>query len=174
MRDLRDFKLIIMDFDGVIASNTDHRNKIIKKVGILKVIERYMGLENSRKIIDPAIFQLQKKKFDKINLKTNALEIIHYLKDKKKAILSLNSNKIINDFLKKFQIDGEFDKIVGIEDVKYPKPLPNSLISLRKYFNEKREDTVFIGDSWTDEMCGKLAGIKFLNIKDVFKYQLKK
>ena len=170
MKDLIDFKLIVMDFDGVIAKNAAHRTSIIKKVGIIVVMQRYLGLKKASKIVNSGIYKIQQKKFDEMELETNILEIIQNLKGKKKAILSLNSNKIINDFLKKFQIDGEFDKIVGIEDVKYPKPLPNSLISLRKYFNEKREDTVFIGDSWTDQLCSILSGIDFLNIKEISKY----
>ena len=168
MKDLIDFKLIVMDFDGVIAKNSAHRISIVKEVGIITVIKRYMGLKRANKIINPGIYKMQREKFNEMELETNIIEIIQNLKDKKIAILSLNSNKIIKRFLEKFKLEKEFDRIIGIEDMKYPKPFPNSLTSLRKYFNEKREDTIFIGDSWTDKLCGKLARIKFLDVKEIF------
>ena len=169
MKDPKDFKLIIMDFDGVIAKNAAHRTTIVRKVGIIEVIKRYFGLKRARKIVDLGIYEMQKKKFDEIELETKALEIINNLKGKKKAILSLNSNKIIKNFLEKFRLDKKFDKVIGIEDMKYPKPFPNSLTLLRKYFKVNKKETVYIGDSWTDYLCAKLANVSYIDFKKLIK-----
>jgi HAD superfamily hydrolase (TIGR01509 family) len=162
MKNIKLYKLIIFDFDGVIIANQPQREKI-KQVGIPIVILRYFGF--FKKITDSAINRIMESKFDEIMPISRTVEIIKSL-PVKKAICSLNSHEIIDRLLEKYDLENQFDIVMGIEDVNNPKPFPEGINEIMKKMNIRKMDTVFIGDSWTDRLAALLAGIDYLNIKE--------
>ncbi len=47
-------------------------------------------------------------------------------------------------------IDGHFAHAIGVEDVTYPKPHPEGLERLLRQMGQRPEQTLVVGDSWTD------------------------
>jgi HAD superfamily hydrolase (TIGR01509 family) len=164
MKNIKFYKLIIFDFDGVIVENQPRRGELIKHVGISITTLRYFGF--FKKITDPVINRIMENKFDEIKPIYRTVEIIKSL-SAKKAICSLNSHEIIDRLLEKYDLENQFDIILGIEDVKCPKPLPEGINKIIEKMNIQKTDTVFIGDLWTDRLAAFFSYIDYLDIKDL-------
>ena len=156
-------KLLIFDFDGVIAESTVDRKTVLKDAGFFTVIGGYFGIKKFKDKVDSAVYTLVDKDYNNIKPARNLINMIKK-SNLKKAICSLNSHKIITRFLTENDIENEFEIIVGIEDMKYPKPLPNGINMILKAVGVSKKETIFIGDSWTDSLSGKLAGTETCNI----------
>ena len=160
-------KLIIFDFDGVIANSPPKRYDLIKKVGLFVVGLRYFGM--MKNITDPAIEKIMNRRFGNIEPISEVYDFIK-LSNMRKSIYSINSHRIINLFLKKYNIKDKFELVFGIEDVKMPKPFPEGINKILRELDLSRKDALFIGDSWTDGISSLLARVDFINIKDFLKY----
>ena len=163
-------KLLIFDFDGVIAESIVGKRTVLKNAGLSTVIGRYFGIKKFKDKVDFAVFTLVDKTYNDIKPARNLIDKIKK-SNLKKAICSLNSRKIIMRFLKENDIENEFEIVVGIEDTKYPKPLPQGIDMILKYVGVSNTEVLFIGDSWTDSLSGKLAGVKTCDISDFLQKQ---
>ena len=158
-------KLLIFDFDGVIADSIVGRRTVLKDAGLFTVIGGYLGIKKFKDKVDYAVFTLVDKTYNDIKPARNLIDKIKK-SNLKKAICSLNSHKIITRFLKENGIENEFEIIVGIEDMKYPKPFPTGIKTILKYVGVSRKEAIVIGDSWTDSFAGKLARVKTSDISE--------
>ena len=158
---LKEKKLIIFDFDGVIVESTPRTGELIKEIGIFVTGLRYLGL--LKKIADPAVKMVMSHKLNDYKLIPETVDIVKS-SNLKKSICSLNSHSVIKTFLKKYDLEDQFDMIVAIEDVRCPKPFPEGLLKIIKKMNKKKKDVIFIGDSRTDRMASYLAGIEYVDV----------
>jgi hypothetical protein len=62
--------------------------------------------------------------------------------------------------LKRMKIDGFFDMIVTYDDVKKPKPHPEGLQKIIKYFKIPNHEVLWIGDRISDGIAGQKAKIQ--------------
>lgn len=77
----------------------------------------------------------------------------------KLAICSSKIHDSIRYSLKLCGIDGLFDIIVGLDDVKKPKPDKEGIDKILKYFNISQDNLVFVGDTDYDILCAKNSGV---------------
>lgn len=101
----------------------------------------YLGglIDNEKLLISKQKLQLLKNKYKKLGIATGRPRI--------EAEYAIKKNKL----------QGIFDCIVAMEDVKNGKPAPDSLLAVIKKLGLKQ--TVYIGDSPSDVIAAKAAGI---------------
>ena len=54
-----------------------------------------------------------------------------------------------------------FKYVISADDVKAPKPAPDSLLKYMEITGAKREEILFVGDALTDLQCADSAGVDF-------------
>lgn len=79
----------------------------------------------------------------------------------KTAIVTSKLHYRIDDVLRKYAITELVDYIVGFEDVDIPKPSPEGLQKVIKYFGARERSVLYVGDSLTDANTAKNASIDF-------------
>ncbi|MFS0688724.1 pyrophosphatase PpaX [Sporosarcina sp. 179-K 8C2 HS] len=78
----------------------------------------------------------------------------------KMAIVSTKRNDTIMKGLKLMPAGNVFDTIVGLDDVKHPKPHPEPLLLAMERLNSTPQETLMIGDNIHDILGGKNAGVR--------------
>jgi len=130
--------------------------------GVKYLIEKSLGEENES-LLDKAlgIFEeyFNKHSNDKTKLYPNVKEILEYLKDKENFILTNRRKKMAEITLRKFGILKYFKEVIGGDEDDCLKPSPCPLHKALKYFEEKKDKSIIVGDMAVDIKTGKNAGI---------------
>jgi len=178
--------ILVFDLDGTIV---DSIGIILKnfQLSFQYAQEKYPGDDKIRpeigrgvkeifsKFFPPEKITLAEKFFiengNKIYLNSvqifpEVFQILSNLKNKnyKLAIATSKLRKLAMPILEKFNIDHFFEIIIGSEDVKNCKPSPEPLEKIANFFNAKKSEIIFIGDSKIDGMSAKNAGITFFGV----------
>ena len=61
--------------------------------------------------------------------------------------------------LKYFDLLKYFELIISVDDVSKPKPYPESLLKILDFFQNENDEVIYIGDAYTDYLCGLAANI---------------
>ena len=70
------------------------------------------------------------------------------------------------DALSTADLAGFFDMVVSSLDVKHPKPHPESLLKILRFFEIEPDEAVYIGDSIVDVDAARAAGVHFIGYGD--------
>lgn len=185
-------KSIIFDFDGVIVASEGLGRKtvleVLKEENLLEkmVFDENGKITNNGKQIRPGtsihdvlnivfpkkgdyLFEKWYEKFDKdylnnVNLLNGAKETINSLNQKgiKLFVVSTKYKSLIVKALNHFEIDHYFDFVVGRETIDPPKPSNAPFKLLKEKFKIEEENTIYIGDTHTDELFAQNCNIKFI------------
>ncbi|RLG10173.1 hypothetical protein DRN73_08515 [Candidatus Pacearchaeota archaeon] len=173
---------ILFDLDGVLIDSSDAWwfavNATLKKFGKKKVskeefLKTYWGphlRESFRKINlgEDAIEDCNKQYYkfvDKIKIFPESREVLSILKEEKKLKIGLVTNtprEITLFSLKKFSLLNYFDVIIGGDDVKKGKPDPEMMLKACKLLNIKPKHVALVGDTKSDIIAGRRAGIRLI------------
>ena len=184
-------KNIIFDLDGTLAETSKDiifsLNYALKKAGISKKIDlssfkkvanrgsllMIKKISKKNNLINKKInnYFLRHYKFNMCNktkLKKNILHFIKQCKKKKIQLYVSTNKKELNAILmlKKLKIFKFFKFIAGSDTFSHQKPSPLHLESLKRKFNIKKKQTVFIGDTEVDSDLAYKFNIKFILIKN--------
>jgi len=80
--------------------------------------------------------------------------------DIKTAILSNKIRQIVDDMVRAFSLEKYFDNWYGGDSFGIKKPSPVGVTGIIKDLDEKPENTLMIGDSYSDILAGADAGAK--------------
>ena len=78
------------------------------------------------------------------------------------GLMTRSCREYAERILEKFGIRKYFDVIIARDEVEDPKPSPSHAIKLLELLNVPAEETLFVGDHWSDAECAKRAGLKFI------------
>jgi pyrophosphatase PpaX len=174
-------KNILFDLDGTLLDTNEliiqsfqhtyqkHLNKhvdkeeIIKTFGeILKItLDREFGDDSEEAIKTYRDFQIEK--FEELILIPKGVKegiIKLYKQGYRLAVVTSRLNESAIRGLNHFGLMGYFDIIIGADDTDKHKPDPTPALMALKEMGGKPEETLFVGDSPFDILCGKNAGIK--------------
>jgi phosphoglycolate phosphatase len=176
------YKLYVFDLDGTIAETKKDigralsvtmceagfekpdEEQVVSAIGqgARKAVQKLTGLEGEA--LEPYV-DIFRKKYDEFCCDSVALypgtkELLYALKAQG-ALIALVTMKFRNPahkILKAMCID-IFDRVISFDDVEKRKPDPESLFLLLKTFGLRPEDALMVGDSITDMMFAKAAGV---------------
>ena len=99
---------------------------------------------------------------DKINVNHECVNLIREMRGNgaKVAICTGKDHYRTVDILKHYGIDDCFDVIVASDDVKNPKPSPDSVLKAIEELGVSSESCLMIGDGYYDILCARNAGIR--------------
>lgn len=163
-------KLVIFDFDGVLANTTELNYKIHKDVNGNLTWEKFqqfsevnffegMGkaIKDEKYIIPPKFFEIYEKNLSLINIHDILRDSILELRKKYRlAIVSACRSDSISNFLQKQNIRNCFDDILGIDNHTSKVVKIKSLLEKYKVLPK---DAVFVTDTLGDILEGKSCGI---------------
>lgn len=177
------FNLIIYDLDGTILDTIcDIHDSLMETLtyfkfptfnidttksfvgdGFRTLLERAVGKENFKEEHEHLFRELYTKNQTK---NTNPFDKIDYILElqknagKKLVILSNKAYKNTDYLVKYFSMDNYFDAWFGGDSFPEKKPSPTPVYEILKLFGIKKENSLLIGDNYTDIEAGYFAGIK--------------
>jgi len=80
----------------------------------------------------------------------------------KLGVLTRSCHEYAERILAKFNLSEYFDAVAARDDVDQPKPNPEHAFYLLKLLGVRPEETVFVGDHWSDAECARQAGLRFV------------
>lgn len=83
-----------------------------------------------------------------------------------KTAISTNRSTTISQVLKTFALDSYFDLVISSLDVARPKPDPESVLTIMKFFRIGPEKCLYIGDSEVDAQTAGGAGVPFVAFRN--------
>lgn len=179
------YKAVIFDFDYTLGDCTsgivESTNYALKKLGFmsktdseikhtvgLTLKEMFFSLTETHDINKAERFtKLYMEKADEvITDSTELYECVPKVLDElhkamKIGIVTTKKHYRINDILRKFSAQGLVDLIIGIDDVKVPKPDPEGLLKMISQFGVTKRDVLYVGDSLVDAKTAQSAGVDF-------------
>jgi len=80
--------------------------------------------------------------------------------------VATNRSNTIGEVLELYGLSKYFDIVVSSLDVKRPKPHPESLFKILKFFEVDPEEALYVGDSLVDNKTARAAGVPFMSYKN--------
>jgi phosphoglycolate phosphatase len=93
----------------------------------------------------------------------NVLEI---LKGKYGLAVATNRSNTIQQVLEIFDLKAYFEMVVSSLDVEKPKPHPESIYKILRFFGASAQDALYVGDSGVDQQTARSAGTVFVAYKN--------
>jgi HAD superfamily hydrolase (TIGR01549 family) len=101
-----------------------------------------------------------------LTIEPHLVGLLEKLRPKIKTAIATNRTDTMNRLLAEFDLNGHFDLIVTSSDVIRPKPHPEALLKILKYFNIGPEHTIYIGDSRVDELAARAAAVPLVAFRN--------
>ena len=113
--------------------------------------------------IDQSFVNYYMPKYAKEILNVNGF--LTKLKDRFKVAIVTNASRIMLDyFLRNFKLYEIVNIAISADDVKYPKPSPEGILKAQHLLNESFSQGIYVGDTTTDILAGKAAGMKTVGV----------
>lgn len=170
-------KTILFDLDGVLIDSVDFIRECydsittrfnISKQGLLHPImksctldEAYRHLSGKKEVEEYCLAhaQLQMDNLHLMKTFPEAIPILKLLGKTYKIGVITNRSRGARSIMSHCGLLDLVDIVVDFEDVKNPKPHPEGIRLAMKYFDTTPNETVMIGDTPTDIIAGKSAGV---------------
>lgn len=96
-----------------------------------------------------------------VTIYPNAIEAIKYLKSKGYivGIITSRFTSSAEFMIDELSLNGVFDFLIGLDDVKNPKPDPEGINIILNRYNLKPNQAIYVGDNLSDYLAGKNAGV---------------
>lgn len=172
--DLKNYELLVFDFDGTLVDlniNWDILKKSLQDFcfkeknekidftflnrGLIEARKKFGGKFYNRLLEKCSRYEMDDKKY------VLNVNLINYLNvnNKRTAIYSMNTRKCIDNFIKNNLIKVP-ELIISRETSFEFKPSGKDLLNILKKFNLNSSKVAFIGNSEEDLLSGKAAGVK--------------
>ncbi|RLB16752.1 MAG: HAD family hydrolase [Deltaproteobacteria bacterium] len=93
-------------------------------------------------------------------------EVLQTLKPRFGLGVATNRSATISEVLRRHGLEGMFDIVVSSLDVQKPKPHPEPLLKILRFFRSTPEQAVYVGDSPVDAQTAMAAGVLFVAYKN--------
>lgn len=100
-------------------------------------------------------------------------DLLARLRRQYRLAMATNRGRTIPDVLREFDLEGAFDAVVGILDVRRPKPHPDMLVECARRLGCTCSAAVYVGDSEGDLLAAAAAGMPFIAVGDQCQHPLR-
>ncbi len=144
----------------------------IKKTIGLSLSETYKALTgNMDEARADRFFDLFKEKADEVMVDSAQLypgvkEMLVSLREQgyRLGIVTTKFAYRVRNIMKKFDAEELLDVVIGVGDVTKVKPDPEGLLLAVKQIGVKKEDALYVGDSYVDAKAAEAAGMRFVGV----------
>ena len=183
---LDQIQVVIFDCDGVMfdsrRANTAFYNAILNHFGKPCLSENdietvHMSTaEDSINYLfqdDPRLNEAQEYRLkidyrqfiDLMEMEPHLEKVLSTLSKRYRLALATNRTNTIGTILEMFKLDTYFDLVVSSLDVAKPKPHPETVLKILKYFCINAQEAVYVGDSMVDLELAQQTSIFFIAYK---------
>jgi HAD superfamily hydrolase (TIGR01509 family) len=96
-----------------------------------------------------------------LSLQPGLIECLEALRPQYRTAIATSRTRTLEPVLRRFGLNGYFDMVVTSNDVRNPKPHPESLQKILSFFNLTPLEACYIGDSGVDREASQRAGVLF-------------
>lgn len=184
---LKKIKAVIFDCDGVMfdsrQANIHFYNHLLSRFGLppltedkIDYVHMHTADESVRHIFAGTAYTEEAQAYrwevdytpfikDMI-VEPGLKEVLQSLKPAFGLAVATNRSNTIGKVLESNGLDEYFDIVVSSLDVKNPKPHPESLLKILRFFSIGPQQAVYIGDSSVDWETSRAASVPFVGYKN--------
>ena len=180
-------RAVIFDCDGVMfdsrEANINFYNHFLKHFGLppmtqdqIEFVHMHTADESIGHIFKGTPYLEQAKEFrtqvdytpfiDDMVMEPGLKELLRELKPRFGLAVATNRSNTIERVIESKGLDGFFDIIVSSLDVENPKPDPESILKILKFFDIESSKSFYVGDSMVDQQTARAAGVVFISYKN--------
>jgi phosphoglycolate phosphatase len=184
---MKNISVVIFDCDGVMfdsrQANIHFYNHLLARFGLppmtedkIDYVHMHTADESIRRLFEGTLYteeaqgyrwEMDYTPFIKDMIMEPGLrEVLESLKPGFGLAVATNRSNTIGKVLEWNGIEKYFDIVVSSLDVKYPKPHPESLWKILKFFSIGASQALYIGDSSVDRDTAKAASVPFVAYKN--------
>ncbi len=94
------------------------------------------------------------------------LKLLRTLRPRYSLGIATNRSNTISEVLRTHGLEGLFDIVVSSLDVQNPKPHPESLHKILRFFQITAQEALYVGDSLVDSQTARAAKVRFVAYKN--------
>ncbi len=180
-------KAVIFDCDGVMfdsrMANTKFYNHMLRQFGLppmtpekMQFVHMHTADESIRYIFKDSPYLEQARRFrakldytpfiNDMVMEPGLMDLLKGLQPRFGLAVATNRSNTIGRVIESKGLDGFFDIIVSSLDVENPKPDPESILKILKFFDIESSESFYVGDSTVDQQTARAAGVVFISYKN--------
>lgn len=182
-------KVVIFDCDGVMfdsrKANEAYYNQILKRFKKREAMNEdecnFIHMHTADESVaylfrdDPSLreaAQAYRREIDYLpfipymEMESYLIPFLEYLRPAYNTAISTNRTDTMKHVLSSYGLEGYFDFVVSALDVQRPKPHPESLHKILRYFKITPKEALYIGDSEVDQAASEAAGVPLVAYKN--------
>jgi phosphoglycolate phosphatase len=184
---LKNTRAIIFDCDGVMfdsrQANIHFYNHILSRFGLppmtedkINYVHMHTADESIRYIFEGTPYTEEAQAYrweidytpfiEDMIMEPGLKEILQSLKPTFGLAIATNRSNTIGKVLEVNGLDKFFDIVVSSLDVEKPKPHPESLLKILRFFNIGPQEALYVGDSSVDCKTARAASVPFVAYKN--------
>ena len=108
--------------------------------------------------------EVELESLDEASIISGVPETLKALRERglKIGLMTRSCREYAEKILEKFNLRKYFDVVIARDDVENPKPDPAHAMRILDLLDVSADETLFIGDHWSDMECAKRSGLKFV------------
>lgn len=181
--------MVIFDCDGVMfdskRANEAYYNQILKRFNKREMMNEdecnFVHMHTADESVaylfrdDPSLreaAQAYRRGIDYLpfipymEMESYLIPFLEYLRPAYNTAISTNRTDTMKHVLSSHGLEGYFDLVVSALDVQKPKPHPESLHKILRYFKITPQEALYIGDSEVDQAASEAAGVPLVAYKN--------
>lgn len=183
----KSFSAVIFDCDGVMfdsrQANIRFYNHLLTRFGLpsmtedkIDFVHMHTADESIRHIFEgsPHMEQAQAYRWEMdytpfiehMVIEPDLKEVLQFLKPEFGLAVATNRSNTIGTVLECNGLSKYFDIVVSALDVEHPKPHPESLLKILRFFSIGSQQALYVGDSSVDLETARAASVPFVAYKN--------
>jgi len=180
---MRNIKVVAFDCDGVMFdsedANTAYYNQVLEHIGKPAMTPEQAAYAHMHTVGEVISFLVpDEEDLERANAYRKQIgylpfirhmriepylkPLLQFLRASYKTAIATNRTDTMSRVLSDHGLEGQFDQVVTAFDVVRPKPDPEMLIKILKFFNINADEMLYVGDSDLDSLAAKDAGVLFV------------